>query len=208
MQRQNKNNRLSVRICLLLLCLVLSSVLLVGATFGRYLQQIPPVSYPFVAEGSGALILGGVITQDWIDNGNWPAAPTGWSVEDDYSRLDFSISNGTSKESATQRNQSASVRLIAGLGIGDPKKMTVELSFQQNGETVTLEGKAEKIHEGSLLSQSFGEGWSYRFDDATGNEKQFLLTGGKLSYQNITITITGGADTTLCQLQVLGNDTN
>lgn len=134
--------------------------------------------------------------------------PTNWTTDIDQASLEFSISNGNAATNFTQRNQLAVVQLVTGLGIGAPENITVEMHFEQNGAPVTLEGQAEKIHQGSLVHQSFGEGWIYRFYDTTGREKQFLLTGGKLSYQNITVTLSGGEDLSLYQLQVLGSYTN
>lgn len=205
MQQRSKNNRLPVRIYLLLLCLTLSSLLLVGVTFGRYQQEFPPVSYPFIAEGRGSLVLGGVVTQDWLDSGKWPAVPTDWITDINTASLDFSISNGRSTTDFTQRNQTAIVRLVTGLGVGEPENMAVKLTYYQDEQPVTFIGRAEKIHEGSLAYQHFGQGWVYRFYDAMGDEIVFTLTGGTLSYQNLTVTLTGETDPVLCQLQIFGS---
>lgn len=208
MQQQSRNRHLWVKICLLLLCLILTCSLVIGVTFGRYRQEFPPVSYPFVADGQGTLILGGVVTQDWIDKGTWPAVPTDWTADENKAQLDFSISNGKAATDFTQRNQTAVVRLVTGLGIGAPENLTVELTFDQNDRKVTLIGQAEKVNDGSLIHQNYGPGWIYRFYDITGSEMAFPLTGGKLSYQNLTVTLTGQTDPILCQLQVLGSYTD
>ena len=205
MQRQNPNNPLWAKIGLLLLCLLLCSVLILGVTFGRYLQDFSPVTYPFVADGGGTLVLGGTVTQDWLDKGVWPDMATDWTVQADTATLAFSISNGRSAEGATSRSQLATVRLVAGLGIGAPENMTVTLSFSHNGQMRTLTGEAERIQKGSMLYQNYGDGWIYYFYDDLGNEKNFTLSGGKLSYENMTVTLTGDTDPVLCQLQVFGS---
>ena len=162
------------------------------------------MSYQYTAEEAGALILGGVVTQDWIDKGLWPSMPSAWSVTGSSASLEFSVSNGQSTMQYTQRSQGATVRLVAGLGIGDPENLTVKLSYTQGEETVTLTGQAEPINNGSLVHKNYGDGWIYRFYDAIGNEKTFYLSGGKLSYQNLTISLEGEQDPVLCQLQVQG----
>lgn len=205
MQGQNRNTPLWAKLCLLLLCLLLCSVLIFGITFGRYQQEFSPVNYPFVADGASTLVLGGTVTQDWLDKGVWPDMATDWSVEGDTATLAFSISNGRSTESYPSRSQNATVRLVAGLGIGAAKNMTVTLSYLSNGQSITLTGQAERIQAGSLLYQDYGDGWVYYFYDTSGEEKCFTLTGGKLSYENLTVTLTGNTDPVLCQLQVVGS---
>lgn len=207
MLRQNQNKPLRVWLCLVFLCLFLCSVLVFGITYGRYRQDFPPVNYPFVADGAGELVLGGTVTQDWLDNGTWPPMAAGWTVSEEQASVTFSLSNGRTLQDYTRRDQTATVQLLAGLGIGAPENMTVTLQYLQEGKPVTLIGQAEKIQAGSLNHQSYGEGWIYRFFDTTGNEKTFTLTGGKLSYENLTITLKG-EDPTLCRLQVFGSYTD
>lgn len=204
MQRNNRIGSLGR----MLLCLILSILLLFGITYGRYRQDFPAVSYEFVADGGGTIVLGGVANQSWVDKGAWPAVPSAWTVSGDRASLEFSISNGRAADQFTQRSQAAMVRLVAGLGIGAPENMTVMLSYTQDGQTVTLTGQAEKIQEGTLVYKNYGDGWIYRFYDTVGNEKTFTLSGGKRSYQNLTITLEGETDPILCQLQVMGRYTD
>ena len=201
---QSDNANLRAKLCLTVLCFILTGGLLLGVTYGRYRQELAPMSYQYTAEEAGALILGGVVTQDWIDKGLWPSMPSVWSVTGSSASLEFSVSNGQSTMQYTQRSQGATVRLVAGLGIGDPENLTVKLSYTQGEETVTLTGQAEPINNGSLVHKNYGDGWIYRFYDAIGNEKTFYLSGGKLSYQNLTISLEGEQDPVLCQLQVQG----
>lgn len=208
MQRNDANCSIRAKSMLLLLCLAVVGGLLLGVTYGRYRQEYPTTSYKFIADSSDSLTLGGVITQDWIDKGLWPQIPSEWTLTDSGAQMEFSIRNCQSEKQYAKRNQTATVRLATGLGIGAPENIKVTLSYTQADETVTLTGQAEAISDGSLLHKTYGEGWIYRFYDTIGNEKIFSLSGGQLSYQNLAIALEGTTDPVFCQLQVMGEYTD
>ena len=208
MEQTNENSGFRAKSALLLLCLLMVGALALGVTYGRYRQEYPTASYKFIADGAGSLTLGGVITQDWVDMGLWPEMPAEWTVTGNRGQIEFSIRNCQTGDSYTRRSQAATVRLVAGLGIGAPENLTVTLSYPQSNETVTLTARAEAIGEGSLLHKTYGEGWVYCFYDDMGNEKTFSLPGGQLSYQNLRMTLEGEIDPILCQLQVTGKYTD
>ena len=72
---------------LLAICLSACLVLMVGVSYARYQQDFAPVDYSWTAEEETGLILGGVVTQSWLDAGSWPENPNcrvgkpmpGWS---------------------------------------------------------------------------------------------------------------------------------
>ena len=193
------------RICLLLLCLLLCIVLMTGVTFARYRQEFAPVSYTFQADSNDMIVLGGVVTQTWLESGQWPPVAQGWTTAGESALLEFSVSNGTPADGYARRDQIYTVQLIAGLGIGAPENLTVTLLYEEDAQPVQLTGVAEPIQEGSLIYKSCGDGWVYRFCDAAGNEIQFELSGGALRYQNYLLAVAGDVDPVLTKLQVTGS---
>lgn len=68
-----------------------------------------------------------------------------------------------------------------------------------------LTGKAQQIVEGSMLSKTFGSGWSYSFRYADGTEGVWQVDGGKSHTKLLTVTPAAGTDpdsSTIFQIQV------
>ena len=186
---------------LLAICLSACLVLMVGVSYARYQQDFAPVDYSWTAEEETGLILGGVVTQSWLDAGSWPENPNWQSGETD-ARVEFSVSNGRSHSTYAPQDQTYTLQMLAGLNINDPESITVQLSYEKDGQTVQLRGAAEEIPAGSILHSQFGDGWIYRFFDENEKEQSFALPGGALHYQSFTLTISGTTDPTLLQLRL------
>lgn len=198
-QKQNK-----YLLWLAALCMAACMVLTVGVTFARYQSEIDLDSLWFSAEVADRLHLcDGHMTQSQMNSGSWSGRTPAWTETEEGLALEFCISNGTSGESFATRDQMASVRLAAGLGIQDPETLTVVLTFERDDQQVQLTAVPELIEEGSALYYSFGDGWLYRFyeEDA---EAAFLFDGEELSYQNFTLTVAGETEAALLDLQILG----
>ncbi|MBE6939744.1 MAG: hypothetical protein E7457_02840 [Ruminococcaceae bacterium] len=188
--------------CLLVVCVSVCLVLAVGVSYGRYEQKFDPVDYPFAADNTQRLILGGVVTQSWLDAGTWPQSPS-WQVSGTSAQLSFSVSNGRGQEEFVPQTQTYVLQMLLGLDIADPRQVTLQLVWEEGGETHRLTAAAQEIPEGSLLQGRYGSGWIYRFYEEGGAERQFLLPGDGLHYQNFTLEVTGSVDPTLLVLQAV-----
>ena len=201
MRKRQHNKSNSVMTGLLVMCLSACLVLMVGVSYARYQQDFEPVDYLFAADEGTELLLGGVVTQSWLDAGNWPKNPS-WQAGETDAKLQFSVSNGRGVSAYARQDQAYTLQLLAGLTIERAEQITVQLSYEKDGQTVQLHGVAEEIPDGSMLQSRFGDGWIYRFCDENGKEQVFDLPGGALHYQNFSLTISGTTDPALLQVRV------
>lgn len=198
-RQEKKSNK--VLASLLGICLCACLVLAVGVTYARYEQNFDPVEYFFTADEAETLILGGVVTEAWLNAGSWPENPS-WQAGENDAKMQFSVSNGRSISNYADNDRTYTLQLLAGLTIEGPEHITVSLSYEKDGQTVQLRGTAEEIPGGSMLQGQFGDGWIYRFCDEKGREQEFDLPGGALHYQNFTLTVSGITDPALLQVRV------
>ena len=190
---------------LTLLCLVICLVLSVGVAYGRYQWEFPRRSYVFAPELPDSIFLCGSVPGEWLDHGVLPELEEKWLPNAEGVKLDFGVTNGNEKQ-VSQEDKTYVVRLAAGLIIEDPEKLIVTLYWwDSQGELHWENGVPTPIEKGSMLHASYGDGWVYQFygDD---EELTFTLAGGQLSYANHTIAVYGEVETTLLDLQVLGQD--
>lgn len=193
---------------LTILCLCVCMVLAVGVTYGRYQWEFPKRSYVFSPSLPDSIYMcGGGISDVWISGGNLPPLSDTWEKTASGVKLDFGVTNGQI-DHVSQQDQSYVVRLTAGLGIKAPENLTVTLTWRDaTGQTHTFTATPTAIEKGSLLYNAYGDGWIYQFciEDT---EMHFTLPGGQLRYYNYTITVSGDADPTLLNLQILGQNGN
>ena len=191
---------------LVCICVLACLTLAVGITYGRYQWEFPKKSYVFAPVAPDSLYLyGGGVSEEWIQGGNLPPVANTWEQIDGGVKLDFSVTNGQI-DSVSWNDQTYVVRLVAGLNIRDPQNLAITLSWTDTeGQTHLATGVPAAIEKGSLLHNSFGEGWVYQFQ-TQGTEELFSLTGGQLRYCNFTVTVLGEVDASLLNLQILGQD--
>ena len=188
------------------ICVLACLTLAVGITYGRYQWEFPKKSYVFAPVAPDSLYLyGGGVSEEWIQGGNLPPVADTWEQIDGGVKLDFSVTNGQI-DSVSWNDQTYVVRLVAGSNIRDPQNLAITLSWKDTeGQTHLATGVPAAIEKGSLLHNSFGEGWVYQFQ-TQGTEELFSLTGGQLRYCNFTVTGLGEVDASLLNLQILGQD--
>ena len=188
---------------LAVLCMLVCLVLTVGITYARYQSEFSRRSYIFTPAAPNEIRLyGGGISDAWINGGTLPSLDDTWEKTETGAKLDFSVTNGQIG-SFSQEDQTYVIRLAAGLSIQDPGNLTVTLHWTDaEDQSHSVTAVAEAIETGSLLYDTYGDGWVYRF--YTGwSEDKFTLTGGSLQYCNYTVTVSGNVEPTLLKLQVL-----
>ena len=201
MRKRQHNNANKVMAGLLVICLSACIVLMVGVSYARYQQEFAPVDYFFTAKEDNALVLGGVVTQSWLDAGSWPENPN-WLAEEKTAELHFSVSNGRAASDFAKQDHTYTLQLLVGLSAGSAEAVVTDLSYEKYGQVVKLHGVAEEIPDGSMLQSQFGDGWIYRFYDESGKEQTFTAAGGALHYQNFVLTFGGMTDPALLQVRV------
>lgn len=203
MYRFIRKNSAKIAMCLALL-VISSCVILIGMrTLARYQWDFTQTSYLFTpASPESVAVYNGHLTQELIDGGRLPSASGIWERKENGATLEFSVANGSTL-AFLQKEQLFTVCVAAGLVVEDPQQLTVTLTYadEESGDAVSVTGTPVAITEGTLLHNSFGDGWVYRFypDD---NELSFALNGGAFSYRNFTVTVTGSVQATLLDLQI------
>ncbi len=88
----------------------------------------------------------------------------------------------------------------------DPEAQAEKPAAEAAVTTMTFQGKAVRIREGSPLHHDFGSGWVFVFEDDLGQELIWELKGKKQSFIPFTITVIGAdiTDVALMQLQIIG----
>ena len=192
---------------LTLFCLVVCLALSVGVAYGRYQWEFPDRSYSFTPEVPDNIFLCGSLPGDWLDYGVLPELQEKWLPNEDGVKLDFGVTNGNSQQ-VSQKEQSYSVRLAAGLAVTDPEDLTVILYWWDDADEICWAvARASPIQPGSALQASYGDGWEYRFYEDDGTELDFTLPGGQLAYENHAIAVFGEVASTLLDVQVVGQNT-
>lgn len=138
----------------------------------------------------------------YMENGSFICDQSSWEKTAGLLQLSFAVSNGQSVSSYAKANQQATVRLIASLGAWQ-ENSTESMHLFVGDQFYTA--VAERIPQGSALFAQFGDGWTFHFMDANGNEPKWDLSGGQFSYIEMQIYCneTAIADTSLLQLQVI-----
>lgn len=164
----------------------------VGVSFARY-RSASGWEYQFQAQQSGSVLLG------VMDGGTFTQKESAWVRVDDQLQLHFAVSNGTGADAFAALRQDVSIRVIASLGNWSDK---LTLTVGENTYTAT----ATAIRAGSALHRTFGDGWVLRFLDEQGNELHWTLSGAEWESIAMQLTLTGDGltDTSLLQLQVVG----
>ena len=111
--------------------------------------------------------------------GSWSELPKTWLAAGDGAELAFCVSNGTSGKDYAEENLSLRIQLTGTLGITDPDRFQVTLTTDSTtGHPVVYTALFTAIPEDSVLYQSVGPGWIYRFCDDRGKEIRWELPGG------------------------------
>ena len=191
---------------LTLVCLVVCLALSVGVAYGRFQWEFPQMPYLFTPELPDNLFLCGSVSEDWLDHGNLPELSDQWMPDGDGVKKEFGVTNGYA-QLVSRQEQIYTVRLAVSLGVEDPTKLTVTLSWRDSqGEIHQETAEPVPIAEGTTLHTSFGDGWVYRFLQ-DGQEVKFSLPGGELAYANYAITVAGDVEPVMLDVQIIGQDT-
>ena len=198
-----RKNSAKIAMCLALL-VISSCVILIGMrTMARYQWELAQTSYLFAPAVPEAIVVyNGHLTQQIVDGGRLPSISGVWERKENGATLEFSVANGSTL-AFLQKDQLFTVCVAAGLAVEDPQQLTVTLSYtdEESGTAVSVTGTPVAITEGTLLHNSFGDGWIYRFYSEE-EELSFALKGSAFSYQNFTITVTGSVPVTLLDLRI------
>ena len=191
----------------IILCLWVCLVLGVGISYARYRTDLMTISYWFKSSYSDTIVMRGIVTSDSdAKDGIWNLVPDSWqNTQWDIAKLDFSVSNGSSDKAYASRDQLVTIQLVASLNIQNPENLRISIvTLDDQGKEVIYDGVPAEIRKGSLLHSLYGDGWVYTFVDETENQKDFLLKGNRLSYQNFTVFVEGNVDATLLSIELNG----
>lgn len=137
-----------------------------------------------------------------------------WVTTDDVPRLTMAVANGVSKTDFSRRDQKIRLRLIGGAGFwtGDstPKvELRVPSDTAQAGYD-TIQASVSRIETGTVLYNTYGEGWILTFLEGEDQEVSWTLEGGKLSYVTITLAMEDVtlSENTLLQPQIIAEVIN
>jgi len=179
----------------------------VGVTYARYQWDSPRQSYIFTPDKPDQVQLSGSITEQVLEEGELPPFTGQWEQTQTGMKLTFAVTNGTASEPA-QRNQKFTLYLTGGVGIGSAEALTVTLNWQDSeGNLIQTPAMVQAVERGTLLYDSMGDGWVFRFYDQQ-QELSFLLEGGNMNYENFTLTVSGLTDPAMLDLRVEGNYVN
>jgi hypothetical protein len=194
-------------VCLAFACVTLCLTLTVGVTYARYQWESPRQSYVFAPDKPDQVLLSGSITEQALEEKELPSFPEQWVQTENGLQLDFAVTNGTFAEPA-QRNQKFTLYLTGGVGIGSAEALTVTIHWQDGaGNIIQTQAVAQAVERGTLLYDSMGDGWIYRFFEGQ-QELKFLLEGGEIRYENFTLTVSGLTDPAMLDLRVQGDYVN
>lgn len=193
---------LTVLFILLAACLASA----VGVTYSRFFSSIASTSLNFSTVSSDSLAVYGGSFSGENPIGPWAKLEDGWTIGDGGAVWSFFVINGTSETDFSERDQSFEIELVSGITASE---LTVDLSYlDAEGNTVTVRAQAKDTEPADSYYATHGEGKIYRFYDAEGKELNFVLDKGKLSYHNLTLTVTGTDVIGLLDLRVTGEYTD
>ena len=234
MNQQKPHSFRRYGICLVSLCLCGCFILSIGVTFARYRTEYLTQPYVFEAYLPQNYQLHGEVTTEEqlaaIGEGQWPDLPLYWTLydvsnaplivlvegetdEEDVlflpdAQMRFSVSNGTSKDNYTKRDQLISFQLVAPLTVEYSGELKVVLSgpdLLEPEKQAHYVGVAEPILAGSYLFEAYGEGWVYRFYEEDGRTPvEFPLTGRGLDFSNFAISVKGDVPASLLSMEITG----
>ncbi len=191
--------------CAALLCLLTAVLGGAGAAWGRYRTE-QTAGILFQSREPESLRLWGETQATDGAAGSWSELPKTWLAAGDGAELAFCVSNGTSGKDYAEENLSLRIQLTGTLGITDPDRFQVTLTTDSTtGHPVVYTALFTAIPEDSVLYQSVGPGWIYRFCDDRGKEIRWELPGGRLSLLNARLHIVGEADPSLLELRVVAD---
>lgn len=210
-RKVNMFRLLGLSAILLLACVVT----LVGVSYARY-QVDTSETFALTPREPENIHLGILERETEDAEGTFvPNAQGIWELEDDDDTLQlaFAVSNGTDSETFAESDQEFRVRLVASMGAwdgADTAKVVLRIpsipSEADPEKPLEIPGEAKRIREGSILYDTFGEGWVFSFYDPWNEEWRFDLNGGEWNSLELVLIVdeVGLADPTLLQLQITG----
>ena len=203
--RHKKKRNVILRV--IILCLWFCLVLGVGVSYARYRTDLMTISYWFKSSYSDTIMMRGFVTDEAdAKDGVWNTVPDSWEhTQWDTAMLEFSVSNGSSGKAYASRDQLVTIQLVASLSIQNPENLQVSVvTLDDQGNEVIYAGIPTEIRKGSFLHSLYGDGWVYTFVDANEEQKDFLLKGNRLCYQNFTVFVEGNVDAALLSIELNG----
>lgn len=175
-----------IHIASIIILVLLALTLICGTALARYESQSTTELILDVQKNKQLYLLD-VQTND---NGEYEVAK-GWTkiTEDEYT-LDFLLANGSGKADYCDYNQNAVLQLVATSGLEKADNLQLVLTVGSNNYT----GVATEIEKDTTLYMMYGPGWIYRFYSKSGEELTWKLLGGKLSWQEMSVTATGSSN--------------
>ncbi len=228
MKRRKLNRSLWCSMGLAVLLAVGALTAATGTAFARY--QIEEKVDIFVHARHLEYIYLGVMTEKTDPDTNttqrvFEQTQGSWEKVDGVTQLRFAVANGTdSVTEFSSYDQKIRIRLAAsqdfwdGLDATQPT-LTLVLplregeeeprTYMANAYPISIKDQTGKVTSQSLLGQSFGDGWVFRFEDEFGREIGLDLPGGDLNILELTLTLSGVPEDVvhLLQLQVTGDYT-
>lgn len=201
MRKKKRISLLAVLFILLAACLISA----VGVTHSRFFSSIASTSLNFSTVSSDLLgVYGGSFSPE-SPVGPWAKLEDGWTPGETDAVWKFFVINGLSDTQFADREQCFRVEAVSGIAASD---ITVDLTYtDKEGNPVTVRAIPKEIDAADSYYATHGEGKIYKFYDAEGKELNFVLEQGKLSYHNLTLTVTGTDVIGLFDLRVTGEYT-
>lgn len=160
-----------------LVCLLLCAVLLVGNAWGHFSSQTQR-EVSIAADARQPLYLQPVNGEGAdVEAGQWsPLEGGGYTMSFALRNYRGSVCGDTAR--------TASLLVLAGLGIAQPQNLTIKL--YAGGSVYT--GTPTDIADGTALAYSFGSGWCYRFYDAENKELTWQFPAGQRTEYRVIVT--------------------
>ena len=197
MNQREMNTSRWYRLLLAGLLVMLSVVLMAGTAFARYrtdlnraslLLQTRPITYLYLLGPADGL-------------GGYDPLPTSWNLNLDSRELDFSVTNGKTRQEYPDSDMTFQVSVF----LTEETDRDFQLFLRTEDDSL-YQSRAEAIVPDSPLYDQVGPGWIYRFYDASGVEYAGLLEGGKHTACGLTLICQGDledAELALLQMQVV-----
>lgn len=196
-------------------CLMLS----VGTAYARYRLDSERL-IPFTNKIPAQVVLGTAENGAFDQNGKfaWQWAQLtegegGEAAAREVYQLTFAVSNYNDIAADEGQDLLVRVRLVGTLdawnGTSGGTVVLQDGTVLADGTQRQVTATVTEIPEDTALYHAFGKGWVFQFLDEYGRELTWHLEGGKLSFQELQITMDAAAvnGTSLLQLQVSGEHT-
>lgn len=146
--------------------LMLSVILSVGAAYGRYITSLKGENSVAVSPKDEAYV-----------------SRSDWTGVDGRKSMSIEITNENGNE-VIKNDILTRIRLFTPIEEGNP---TAKLNVNGN----IYIGTAYTLSEKTPMYNEYGEGRVYKFLDAKGEERTFLLEGNEATYYSVTVIIEG-----------------